>query len=312
MQNFVRILMLCTLSTAVATLTTSCKKRPHTQTGVIRIDGIDEPAELLIPAEIAVAKTPEIVALGAALEGMSGGNETRGLPGLDAFILKYPNVGDAYPLRATLRCMNNDLVGAYADVEKALTTPLRIIAKSSNEDRPELLALHAKLAFLRGDKATVARDVSSIIALYSSDLQYLTDGRVKMQDKPNSPCSWTPETIQRWVRDDNQSPDAAVFETMYISAFAPLDDDAKVLAKAHAASLVQNRPQSAAAYFYAAVATQKIVAYKSLAFNEVERSSFDRGMSDLYTKAIELNPKIEDAYAQRPTNTYKRRNTRLP
>ena len=128
---------------------------------------------------------------------------------------------------------------------------------------------------------------------------YLTDGRVKLHDKPNSSCSWTPENVDTWLRDTGNSPSAQLFHLMYLAAFAPLDDDAKPLAAKSALDVVRNQPSSAAAYFYAAVTNQKIATYTSLAFNEADRSAYDRRQTELYSQALNLDPKIEEAYAQR-------------
>ncbi len=288
-----------TLIVLCATLMTSCKKHPSKTDSIIRVDGVNEPPELLIPAEAPIAKTEEIQAFVKALEGIHGGNEVQALPGLNAFIQHYPSFGDAYPLRASIRCMTNDLAGAKADTERALVNPRRFLATHSDDDRSEMTAMHAKLAFLEHDSATTARDIDALISSYSSSLQYLTDGHVKLHDKPNSACSWTPEDVEKWESESGRAPSAQIFQAMYTSSFAPLDDDAKMIAAQQADNLVRAQPQSAAAFFYAAVAAQKIAAYKSLAFNESERTAYDKRLIDLYTHALALDSNLQEAYAQR-------------
>ena len=278
---------------------TSCKKHPSKTDSVIRIEGVNEPPELLIPTEAPLAKTDDVQAFVKALEGIHGGNEVQALPSLDAFIQKYPYFGDAYPLRASIRCLTNDLVGAKADAEHALANPQRVLATHSDGDRSEMTAMHAKLAFLAHDSATTSRDIDVLIASYSTSLQYLTDGRVKLHDKPSSACSWTPEDVERWSAESGRAPNAQVFQTMYTSSFAPLDDHAKVIAAQQGDNLVRTQPQSAAAYFYAAVAAEKIAAFKSLAFNEAERTAYDQRLIELFSHALALDPNLQQAYAQR-------------
>src|SRR5579875_2674107 len=198
MKTIARMTAIGTLLVISTVPITSCKKRPAKADHIIRIEGVKEPPELLIPAEAPVEKTDEIQALVKALEGVHGGNEAQALPGLDAFIQKYPPFGDAYTLRASIRCMTNDLAGAKTDAEHALANPLRVLAKKGDDDRAEMTAMHAKLAFLQKDYVTTGRDIDTLVASYSTSLQYLTDGRVKLHDKPNSACSWTPEDVERW------------------------------------------------------------------------------------------------------------------
>lgn len=302
MNNLHRTFILPTLLVVFALGLSSCKKRTPPsviQPETVRIEGVNEPPELLVPAEKKFVHTEETDALAKAVENIKGGNEVSQLPAIDAFISKYPRVGDAYPIRAAIRCMTGDLQGAKSDVEQALSIHDRIIADNPDEDRPELTAIHAKIALITGDNATTQRDLHSIVSTYSSNIQYLTDGRVKLEDKPNSGCSWTHEDVKQWLERSGNTTDAQVFQGMYFAAFAPLDDEAKNLTSRYMADLVKENPTSAQVYFYAAMGAQKIVAFKALIFSDTERAEYNRHIIELYTKALQLNPNIEAAYAER-------------
>jgi len=280
----------------------SCKKhvaQGASQPDVVRIQGMQEPPELLIPAEKRFVHTEETDALGKAVENIKGGNEAASLPAIDAYIAKYPQIGDTYPIRATMRCLTGDLQGAKADVEKGLSGLRRIFSDNPQADRLELLAIHAKLAFLANDNRTAEQDLRTIIGTYSPDISYLTDGRVKLSDKPHTPCGWTIADVGEWLQRSRSAPEAQVFRAMFVAAFAPLDDGAKALTQRYVADAVQANPSFAPAYFYAAVGTQKIVAYKSLAFSDAERAAHNRHIIELYSKVIQLNPRIEKAFADR-------------
>ncbi len=162
-----------------------------------------------------------------------------------------------------------------------------------------MLATHAKLAFLANDNQTAERDLHTIIDVYSPDISYLTDGRVKLGDKPNSPCGWTVTDIAQWLQRTRSAPESQVFRGMFVSAFAPLDDEAKALTERYVSDTAQANSSFAPAYFYAAVGAQKIVAYKSLAFSDTERAAHNRHIIELYSKALQLNPRIEKAFVDR-------------
>jgi len=302
MKNLRRTLIASALLTVFTAALSSCKKHGApsvAQPEIIRIEGVSEPPELLVPAEKKFVHTEEVDALFKAVENVKSGNEASQLPALDAFISKYPQVGDAYPIRATIRCMTGDLSGAKSDVEKALVIHDRIISDNSDEDYSELTAIHAKFALLAGDNATTQRDLQTILAMYSPDIQYLTDSRVKLDDKPISGCSWTSEAVKQWLQRSGNSTDAQVFQGMYLAAFAPLDSEAKGLTSRYMVDLVKANPTSAPAYFYAAVGAQKVAMFKSLAFSDAERTEHNRHIIELYTKALQLNPNIKAAYAER-------------
>lgn len=280
----------------------SCRKHRAQETvprDAIRISGVNEPPELLIPAEKPPVRTEETDALGKVLSNLKAGNEAAMLPAFDAYLAKYPGVGDLYPAKAAIRCMTGDLQGANADVEKALSGARLILSDNPQAERPEMLAVHAKLAFLANKDSVVEQDLHSIIELYSSDINYLTDGRVKVSDKPNSACGWTIEDIDRWLQHSHNSTDSQVFREIYVAAFAPLDDAAKVLTQQFSTELINKNPGSAPAWFYAGVGAQKIVAFKAIGFSNEQRAAHSSHIIDLYSKAIQLNPRIEKAFAER-------------
>jgi tetratricopeptide (TPR) repeat protein len=303
MKTSIRSLIMSSLVLGVILLPIlSCKKhevQAPSQPDVIRIQGVNEPPELLVPAEKKFVHTEETDALGKAVENIKNGSEATALPALDAFVAKYPQVGDTYSIRAAIRCMTGDLQGAKADVEKALSGPRRLLSEDPNADRPEMLAMHAKLSLLANDDQAVERDIRAIIEVYSSDVQYLTDGHVKLSEKPNSACGWAGKDVEQWLQRSHNAPDSQVFRGMYVSAFASLDDEAKILTERYMADLVTNNPSSPPAYFYAAVGAQKVVTYKSLAFSDAERAAYNNHIIELYSKAIQLNPRIEKAFAER-------------
>ena len=165
MTLLLRTALFATLFLVAVATTTSCKKRSTQYPGTIRIDGVNEPAELLVTAEKPAPRTEQMEALGKALEDVSGGHEVQGLPALDAFIQKYPDVAEAYQLRVALRCMTNDVAGTKADIDKALNTSRILVGKNTDDDRAELIAVQAKLAFLTSDRTTTQRDIDELIAL---------------------------------------------------------------------------------------------------------------------------------------------------
>ena len=303
MQTSIRSLIISTLVLyGILLPILSCKKhevQAPSQPYVIRIQGANEPRELLVPAEKKFAHTEEADALGKAVENIKNGSEATALPALNAFVAKYPQVGDTYPIRAAIRCMTGDLQGAKADVEKALSVPRRLLSEDPNADRLEMLAMHAKLSLLANDDQTVERDLRAIIESYSSDLQFLSDGHVKLSEKPSSACGWAGKDVEQWLQRSHNATNAQVFRGMYVSAFAPLDDEAKSLTERYMPDLVTNNPSSAPAYFYAAVGAQKVVTYKSLAFSDAERAAYNNHVIGLYSKVIKLNPQIEKAFAER-------------
>ncbi len=196
--------------------------------------------------------------------------------------------------------MAGNLQGARTDVEKALSGVARILPDDPESNRRELLALHAKLAFMAHDDATTSHDLHEIIDAYSSDIQFLTDGRVKLTDKtPDGLCGWTAEDIEQWLQRSNNAPEAQIFRSMFTASFAPLDDNAKALTARYTAEAIRANPSFAPAYFYAAVGSEKITAYKALAFSETERTAHNNSLIALWSKAIQLNASIEEAYAER-------------
>jgi tetratricopeptide (TPR) repeat protein len=307
--------------TALLLTTTSCRQSgtalaPKSwKTDVIRIDGVTEPAELLLPAEKAFVPTKQDEAtlktaqeFIKATENVKSGHEIDGLPALDVFIVAHPQMRDAYPLRATVRCMAGDFQGAKADIEAALSGIPRLLPDTGNSDHNELLALHAKLAFMAHDDETTSHDLDEIINSYNENISYLTDGRVKTTDKPRSPCGWTTEDVAEWLSRTHRSPQALVFRGMFAAAFAPLDDAAKPLTSRYTSESMQANPSFAPAYYYAAEGVLKICAYKELAFSEAQRAIYNDRLITLWTKAIELNPSIEKAYAERADSYYQRKN----
>ena len=93
---------------------------------------------------------------------------------MDAFLAAHPRVGDAYPLRATVRCMAGNFDGAKSDIEAALSGIPRLILNTDNSDRNGLLAQHAKLAFIAHDDEATSHDLDEIINSYSDSITYQT------------------------------------------------------------------------------------------------------------------------------------------
>ena len=134
----------------------ACKKpvaNPADSPNVVRIEGVNEPAELLVPGEKKLVHTEQMDALGNLIMSIKSGQEAAAISALGGFIDKYPRVGDTYSLRATLRCVTGDFQGAKADVEEGLSGLPRIFNDDPRSDRNQLLAIHAKLAFMAHDDA---------------------------------------------------------------------------------------------------------------------------------------------------------------
>jgi len=269
----------------------------------IRLSGVAEPAELLIPPQKAVQMTPEIKAMSAVFDGMKSGEEVKQLPAVDAYVSKFPDVGDMYVIRIQLRCTKRDLSGAGDDIGKVLTGKKWIMTSNQASDIRELRAIRAKLSFLSNNDEAALQDVRWLIDSYSEDIQYLTDGRVKPGDQANSVCAWTPDDLSTLVQRTHHDPSAFLFQGIFYAAFAPLDDASKKLSEADLSQAIAMSPHSAAAYFYAAVGAQKAAAFKQIAFTEQETSQFNRRLIDLYSKAIEINSQVGAAYAAR-ANAY--------
>lgn len=317
MRNVVRRLFAHLACALVFLPASSCKNDPtHTdQPDVVRIQGVNEPAELLLPGEKTFLPTKQdeetlktAQEFIKATDSMKSGHETDGLPAMDAFLAAHPRVGDAYPLRATVRCMAGNFDGAKSDIEAALSGIPRLILNTDNSDRNGLLAQHAKLAFIAHDDEATSHDLDEIINSYSDSITYLTDGRVKMTDKPNSPCGWTTGDVAEWLARSHNSPQAQVFRGMFAAAFAPLDDAAKPLTVRYTSETARSNPSSAPAYFYAAVGVLKIFTYKELAFSDAQRTAYHDRLIALWTKALQLNPSIEKAYAERADSYLQRKN----
>lgn len=308
MRTFPRLLSQTLALIATLSVGISCQKptgaptAASDQSNVARIDGVTEPPELLIPGEKPHPVTGEAKAFGKVLEGIKAGHEAAGLPALDAFISAHSRVEEAYTTRATLRCASGNLTGARTDVEAALSGIPHMLPPEADEhdDLNELLAMHAKLAFMAHDDPTVSRDIHQIITSYSDDIQYLNDGRVKVAEKPNTPCGWTSEEVAEWLKRNDNSPDAQVFRAIFVASFAMYSDDiAKALTQRYTTELMEANPSFAPAYFYSAVAIKQANFFKVLGDHEAERAVFYRQMIDLWTKALQLNPSIERAYAAR-------------
>ena len=146
---------------------------------------------------------------------------------------------------------------------------------------------------------TTSHDLHEIINAYSDDVSYLTDGRVKTTDKPTSQCAWTNGDVAEWLRRTGNAPEAQVFRGIFTAAFAPLDDEAKPLTERYTADAIQANPSFAPAYFYAAVGTEKIATFKALAYSGTQRSTYYDHLIDLWSRALQLNPSIERAHAER-------------
>ena len=225
-------------------------------------------------------------ALGNLILSIKSGQEAVAVNALSGFIDKYPRVGDAYPLRASFRCVTGDLQGAKDDVEKGLTGLPRIFNDDPKSDRNELLAIHAKLALIARDDATTSQDLNEIINAYSDDFSYLTDGRVKITDKPTSQCAWTNGDVIEWLWRSHNTPEAQVFRGIFTAAFAPLDDGAKPLTERYATDAMQANPSFAPAYFYGAVGMQKIATFKALAYSDAQRSTYYDHLTGLFSQAL--------------------------
>jgi hypothetical protein len=87
----------------------------------MRLSGVVEPAELLIAPQKKIEVTLEISEMLSVLRDVKKGDELSRLPAADAYIRKFPAVGDMYSVRAELRCIKGDLTGARADIDQALS-----------------------------------------------------------------------------------------------------------------------------------------------------------------------------------------------
>ncbi len=277
----------------------------HKDTGTsqpkpIKISDVDEPAELLVTPRIKLIPTREQAALMDSMKDLKNGNEVDQLPKIDAYIQQFPAVGDAYFFRSVIRCMKGDVRGTRQDVEHALTLNRRIIPSDSpTSDKNELLAIRAKLSFLDKNDDAALNDIGAILDSYSSDINYLTDGRVNTTDKANSVCAWTPWDIESLVLRSQKDPRVLLFEGIFYAAFSSLDHQAGPVAVRALQEATTSAPNSAQPYFYTAVSVQKEVVFKSIAFTGNEREQYYRRLVDLYSKAININGKIAEAYAKR-------------
>ena len=300
---------------AVAFGITSCK-RSNTQTPVtnpepIRLTGVLEPAELLIPPQKKIEVTAEMGAMVDATKNIKGGSELSQLPAVDSFISKYPEIGDMYPIRVELRCMKGDLPGARVDIGEALSHKKWIVSDDPKHDETELIAIRAKLSYIARNDAATLDDIQRLIDSYSSDINYLTDGRVKPADQPNSVCAWGPQDVDVLIQRTHRDPRALLFRGIYYAAFSPLDDASKPLAERDLAEAVKADPHNADPYFYSAVGAKKITAFKALGFSAAETSELDRHLIGLYSGAIGLNSHIGEAYAERADAYLTEHNSRL-
>jgi hypothetical protein len=100
MQTSIRSLIISSLALCGILLPVlSCKKhevQEPSKPDIIQIQGVAEPPELLVLAEKKFIHTAESDALGKAVENIKNGSEATALPALDAYVAKYPQVGDTY------------------------------------------------------------------------------------------------------------------------------------------------------------------------------------------------------------------------
>jgi tetratricopeptide (TPR) repeat protein len=295
----------------VLLVNTSCKKQDATeqtsgqetparsQPIVVRIEGVKEPPELLIPSDSPITRTPQMEDFGKLIEGIKGGHEAAGLPAMNAFIAQHPNFGDAYPLRAALRCLTGDLQGAKADAEAALSGLPRVFDDNPQEDRNETLAMHAKLALIGHDDSTTSADLHKIISSYGDQFNYLTDGAVKVAHKITTPCAWSEGDVEDWLRRSHNAPESQVFRVVFATSFAQYDDDAKVMTQKYITETMRANPSSAPAYFYGAVGVKTIDGFKHFNFSDAEKAAYYNHLIELWSKVIQLDPSIEKAFAER-------------
>lgn len=263
----------------------------------IRLSGIVEPAELLIAPQKKIEATPEISEMLSVLQDVKKGDELSRLPAVDAYIKRFPDVGDMYSIRAELRCMKGDLTGARNDIDQALSGKRWLDADDPGKEQKELISIRAKLFYLAGNDPASLGDVERLIDFNSSDLNYLTDGHVKPDERGSSVCVWTPQDVESLVQRTHRDRGALLFRALYYTAFTFYDRDSRPIAERYLAEAIDGNPRSAEPYFYSAVEAQKAAMFGPP--SEADASQYNQHLIDLYSKAISLDPQLGAAYADR-------------
>lgn len=261
----------------------------------IRISGIKEPPELLIsPRES--PPTDEERKYMAAANKLEGTTEADAPPQFDGMLKQFPNVRDLYSARAVFRCMKGDASGAKNDLDQAFATDKNLITLDPDHgDANELVAMRAKLELAQGQEHAAMADVIRILDSQSTNIGFLTWGE-KLTDKPHTVCDWTPGDLETLVSDSKGDPRALIFSGLVYSAVAQHDKDAFPLAEEAFAKAIAAGDLPAETKFYAAVGFQEATLFTR---PDSEWEAREQHLIELYSAAIEADPKNERAYAER-------------
>jgi tetratricopeptide (TPR) repeat protein len=228
---------------------------------------------------------------------------------LGNIIQKYPEFGAAHSLRVMLtRCEGNPSgsSGVTGDIDAAIR--YQETGEKGFYPTNQLHSIKAKVEFDSGDHRAAMEDLYKAMTLdISSAIDVFNSGTVEAENK-SDPCRWNKPDVDALVREFPTDYRSVLYRGLYYAFLKRLEKKYTAQAITDLTKATVLNPKTALPYYFMAQVYTSGLEY---AFGADPDTNLNRTKAlAAYNKAIQLDPKLIDAYYNRASLYYEQKQNR--